>query len=313
MPCSAGADIIVQAALGDVDWFGYADVLARVDRPSELGAWSHEVQDTKLARETRGGTILQLCVYTELVAAWQGVTPDVFRVVTPIAVETYRVADFAAYYRLVKRRFLEALDDEATCLAQVETAPSPTEHCEVCRWWLRCNAQRRKVDHVSFVANLGRAHEKELARQGVTSLAALARMPLPVAFKPERGAKATCEQLREQARLQLEQRESKQPTFELLPAEVRLRSGHAGRRPAPAISRPRGRKAARRRRPWSTSSGSDASMWPSGSTSGTGRSMTQKRRRSSSASWTRFERPSRRTPALTSITSRRTSPGRSSA
>ncbi|HSA56394.1 MAG TPA: hypothetical protein VLE53_11875 [Gemmatimonadaceae bacterium] len=33
-----GADVIVQGALGDRRWFGYADVLERVARPSSLGA-----------------------------------------------------------------------------------------------------------------------------------------------------------------------------------------------------------------------------------------------------------------------------------
>src|SRR5437016_4283282 len=56
----SGAAAIVQAKLEDGRWRGRADVLLRVNTPSELGNWSYEVVDTKLARETRGGTILQL-------------------------------------------------------------------------------------------------------------------------------------------------------------------------------------------------------------------------------------------------------------
>jgi hypothetical protein len=41
-------------------WFGRADVLQRVERPSKLGDWSYEVYDCKLARETKAETILQL-------------------------------------------------------------------------------------------------------------------------------------------------------------------------------------------------------------------------------------------------------------
>lgn len=59
----AGADVIVQAALQDGRWFGRPDVLRRVAAPSALGAWSYEVFDTKLAKETRGGTVLQLSLY----------------------------------------------------------------------------------------------------------------------------------------------------------------------------------------------------------------------------------------------------------
>ena len=47
-----GAEVIVQAKLSDGRWMGYADVLLRVAQPSELGDWSYEVTDTKLAQDT---------------------------------------------------------------------------------------------------------------------------------------------------------------------------------------------------------------------------------------------------------------------
>jgi predicted RecB family nuclease len=75
----SGVDVIVQAALSDGKWWGRADVLQKVDVPSELGNWSYEVVDTKLARNTKGGTILQLCLYSEMLAALQGHTPDLAR------------------------------------------------------------------------------------------------------------------------------------------------------------------------------------------------------------------------------------------
>ena len=58
-----GADVIVQAPLGNDTWFGYADVLVKVPGDSALGDWHYEAHDTKLARETRAGAILQLCIY----------------------------------------------------------------------------------------------------------------------------------------------------------------------------------------------------------------------------------------------------------
>lgn len=62
----AGADAIVQGALEDGNWYGRPDVLLRTAVPSAFGAWAYEVADTKLARETRGGTILQLGLYCEM-------------------------------------------------------------------------------------------------------------------------------------------------------------------------------------------------------------------------------------------------------
>src|SRR6185295_1967593 len=61
-----GADVIAQAALAGGRWVGRADVLLRVERPSALGAWSYEALDAKLARETKAGAILQLCLYSDL-------------------------------------------------------------------------------------------------------------------------------------------------------------------------------------------------------------------------------------------------------
>ena len=97
----AGVDVIVQARLEGDAFAGYADILLRVEHRSDLGDWSYEVHDTKLARETKAGTILQLSAYSDMVARVQGLTPEHFHVVTPVVAERYRVEDYAAYYRMV--------------------------------------------------------------------------------------------------------------------------------------------------------------------------------------------------------------------
>src|SRR5262245_44607270 len=71
-----GFDVIVQPTLRSGRWFGRADVLRRVARRSQLGDWSYEVYDCKLARETKAATILQLSLYSELVSEIQGVLPE---------------------------------------------------------------------------------------------------------------------------------------------------------------------------------------------------------------------------------------------
>src|SRR5262245_51798431 len=79
----AGAQVIAQAALQDGCWSGRADILRRVEKPSDFGAWSYEVVDTKLARETKGSTVLQICLYSDLVAAEQNRVPAFAYVVAP--------------------------------------------------------------------------------------------------------------------------------------------------------------------------------------------------------------------------------------
>jgi predicted RecB family nuclease len=213
----AGEPAIAQASLQSGRWFGRADLLLRVDRPSELGAWSYEPLDTKLARETRPGAILQLCLYADLLCATQGTMPETMYVAPrrpDFPVEPYRVADYLAYYRLVRRRLEAALEAESG--GELRTYPEPTPHCEICRWWPRCDKQRRGDDHLSLVAGVSRLQMRELQSRDIRALARLAAEPLPIGWKPSRGAKDGYVRVREQARIQLAGRTEEKSLHELL-------------------------------------------------------------------------------------------------
>jgi len=217
----AGADVIAQATLAHDRWLGRADVLLRVEHESALGAWSYEALDTKLSQETKAGAILQLCLYSELLEKAQGFLPEHMYVVPrrpDFPLETYRVEDHLAYYRLVKKKLEAAVDaDEAAAPA---TYPDPVPHCDVCRWWPRCDRQRRADDHLSFVAGLSRLQMRELESREIETLAALADQPLPLPWKPARGAKEGYARAREQARVQLEGRTEGRLVRELLAPEA---------------------------------------------------------------------------------------------
>jgi uncharacterized protein len=218
-----GADVIVQAALAHGAWQGRPDVLVKVATPSPvLGAWSYEVEDTKLARETRAGAILQLGLYCELLALAQGVRPERFRIVTPIGTQEFRFDEFAAYFRWV-RAGLETTSQGDFEVLIAETYPEPCDHCDVCPWASRCAERRREDDHLSLVAGISRLQRRELADREVHTLQALAQLPLPLGFKPKHGAAKSYEKVREQARLQLESRGKEIPSFEL--AEVVANEG----------------------------------------------------------------------------------------
>jgi len=213
----SGVDVIVQGALRDGRWYGRPDVLQRVAKPSALGAWSYEVSDTKLARETRAGTILQLGLYSEMLATAQGGRPEYFYVVTPnptVPVHKYRVDDYAAYFRLIRAQMVAtvAQDDEAIAAANY---PEPVDHCDVCVWSSECNKKRHRDDHLSLVAGISRLQRRELESRDVTTLTQFAKVPLPLPFKPKRGAADTYVRAREQARVQLESRGKTPPIYEL--------------------------------------------------------------------------------------------------
>jgi predicted RecB family nuclease len=214
-----GADVIVQGAFADGAWNGRPDILRRVAQASALGAWSYEVYDTKLARETKAGTILQLSLYSELLSTAQGLLPDFFHVVTPTAgmnLERYRVNDYAAYYRSVRDQLLRSVTVGDIALA-AQNYPEPVDQCDVCRWRKRCSDQRRADDHLSLVAGISRGQRRELQDHGISKLVELARTPWPLPFKPRRDSLRSYDRVRDQARLQLASRGATTPEYELLP------------------------------------------------------------------------------------------------
>jgi uncharacterized protein len=183
-----------------------------------LGLWSYEAVDTKLARETRGGTILQLSLYSELIRTAQGASPEFFHVVTPDSVapvQSFRVDDFGAYFRLISGR-LAAITLEDPKTIEAANYPEPVEYCNSCRWWAACDRRRRDDDHLCLTAGISRLQTRELQFAGVATLAKLAASPLPLPFTPRRGAEDTYVRVHEQARVQAAGRTAGRPIHEIL-------------------------------------------------------------------------------------------------
>jgi predicted RecB family nuclease len=214
----SGAGAIVQAPLGSGRWAGRADILLRVETESDLGGWSYEAADTKLAQETRAGTLLQLCLYTELLGQLQGRLPALMHVVPPrpgFPRESFRFEDYGAYYRLARQRLETAVD-----AAPAEDAyPSPVEHCDICRWWKECDARRHADDHLSLVAGIRPLHVVELQRQGIDTLRQYAAEKAPVREKPLRGGEEAFRRAHGQAVIQHRGREQGKMLHEPLPLE----------------------------------------------------------------------------------------------
>lgn len=208
-----GVDIIVQGALKFGIWRGRADILRRVEKPSNLGSWSYELIDTKLARETKGGSVLQLCLYADLLGELQGVPPELVYIVSPWSEyqpQAFRFSDFSAYYRRVKRSAEVFIGQDKTG----RSYPDPKPHCDICRWQKTCDKQRRDDDHLCLVANISKGHINELKESDIDTVHKLAE--LSGNFSPKRGSVQTYTKLKEQAALQLKSIDSGKVLFELL-------------------------------------------------------------------------------------------------
>ncbi len=209
----AGASVIYQGVVLDEGWWGIPDFLERVERPSALGAWSYEVVDAKLAKRSKPAFLLQLGLYSALLAAAQGAEPERLHVVLGTrARDSFRVADFAAYFRRLRARALAATSvDAEPCY------PGPVEFCAVCAWSARCEARRERDDHLSRVAGIRGIQVRRLAAAGVDTLSALAALTEEV--RVPRLAPSSLATLRRQARLQRAQATTGMPSFEFLPPE----------------------------------------------------------------------------------------------
>jgi predicted RecB family nuclease len=213
----AGVDVIVQGALGAAPWFGRPDLLQRTARPSALGDWSYEVADTKLARETHAGSVVQLGLYSELLSHVQGFAPEWFRIVTPDPerpIQCFRSDEYGAYIRLVRGQMVAIVGLTPGEIAAANY-PEPVPLCDVCHWSVLCRDKRRRDDHLSLVAGITSAQRRELESHGVGTLTDLGRLPLPLPFRFDHGSGASYAKVREQARLQLESRGRTPPLYEL--------------------------------------------------------------------------------------------------
>ncbi len=217
----AGADVVYQAALGSLPtrWLGYADFLLRVEEPSALGPWRYDVADTKLARRLKVPALIQLATYAEALEAIQGVPARRLVVVGGDGVEhPWRLVDVGAYARRARERLVEAADATSANLGLggLPTEPVPVPHCLQCRWSEHCSREWEAADDLSLVAGMRRATREVLRAEGIATVAALAAAPDGA---PSALPRRTWVRVRDQARLQVQERTSGRPSYELLEPE----------------------------------------------------------------------------------------------
>ena len=195
-----GAEVISQATFVDGRWRGRADFLLKVDRQTGLGAWGYEPLDAKLARAEKPTYVLQLCFYSDGIAAIQGSPPAHMHVLLGAGeARSLRYDDFAAYYCRVRARFEAAIRARPAA-----TEPYPVEHCALCEFREVCAARWAAEDHLVQVANVRRDQVMRLREAGLPTLAALARAAPETTIAGI--AEHSFEALRDQAALQLERR-----------------------------------------------------------------------------------------------------------
>jgi uncharacterized protein len=214
-----GVDLIYQAPLFDGRRRGIADFLRRIPGESRFGEYAYEVVDTKLARQVKPHFVNQLCLYSELLAAMQGVLPEYAHVILGDGMsEPIELRRYAALHRHVVAQ-LEAVVSSPPR----DTYPEPVAHCDVCDLAAECRQRLVEDDHLTLVATARRENREDLDQAGISTVVALAdavATDRPIPLGEER-----FEYLRRQAELQVESRTTGEPTH--LNLEPAAESGYA--------------------------------------------------------------------------------------
>src|SRR5690242_18168218 len=196
----AGAPVIYQATFLDPPWHGYADFLRRVEASSRLGGWSYEAVDTKLARSAKPSHVLQLGLYSDLIATVQGLRPHAMHVVLGDGrEESFRAHEFRHTLDAARRRYLGFVATGA-----VGSVPEPRAACTLCAWRDVCDDEWEATDHLSRVAGIQAGQIAKLRAAGIGTVEALAAARTETRIP--KLAPDTFERLRDQAAMQVARR-----------------------------------------------------------------------------------------------------------
>lgn len=191
-----GFDFIHQASLCNDEIRGSADLLRRIEQPSELGPWSYIPIECKLASKPKTTFLVQASAYCELLTPLLGARPDHFELYLGGGrFQRYATDQFWAWYQLLRQRyrsFREGFDPQAI------PEDMPGDHGS---WSAFIEQRLAEQRDLMLVANMRQSQRQKLRAAGITTIDALAAHPAGAAVpgvSPE-----SLHELQQQAELQL--------------------------------------------------------------------------------------------------------------
>ncbi|WP_447965011.1 TM0106 family RecB-like putative nuclease [Nitrospira sp. Ecomares 2.1] len=211
---NAKVPIIYQAFLEHEPFAGFADFLLF----EETG--QYQVWDTKLARSPKPYYAIQLCCYSDmLAAATDAQLPERFGLIlgTQERVE-FRIEDFIHYYRRIKTNFLTMQNGFTGNLTD---RPEPLPRADHGRWTSHAEKFFHDTDHLVQVAGITVGQIKKLKKGGIATVDDLSAAS---GTSIRKLAADSLEKLVAQARLQCQTRADRimnpdaPPRYEVLPS-----------------------------------------------------------------------------------------------
>ncbi|MEU9806397.1 TM0106 family RecB-like putative nuclease [Mycobacterium sp. NPDC050853] len=204
---SEGHSVVYQAAMFDGRFIGFADFVVR-EGVSDGGS-VYRVCDTKLARSAKVTALLQLAAYADsLAATGVPVSAEVRLILGDRSTVDYPVADLVGVYRQRRIQLQDLLDRHLAGGVPVDWADDTVRACFRCP---ACGPEVERTDDLLLVAGLRVSQRAALLEAEVSTVVELAERTEPVADLSAR----SLQQLTAQARLQVRQRESGTPQFEV--------------------------------------------------------------------------------------------------
>ena len=215
-----GVDVIAQARLENNQVLGFADFLIKVAGSSKLGDYHYEVWDTKLASKVKPTFAIQLCCYSEMLEAIQGVFPQNITVLLGTNEKvSLRTSDYFHYYLELKKSFLST-----HIQFNSNNMPDPAESKSWGNWSAFAKQLLIEKDHLLQVANILRGQIKKLNQADIRTMKQLADTNMenikginPLVFQ----------RLKAQASIQIASAGKSTPKFKIIKPDDGERSGLA--------------------------------------------------------------------------------------
>ncbi|MDB4469656.1 TM0106 family RecB-like putative nuclease [Akkermansiaceae bacterium] len=208
--------IIFQPHLEMEEFSGYADFL-RLNSDNE-----YEILDTKLARSVKPYFLIQLCCYAEMLSKVTNEIPQTIGIILGSNEErTFPTNDFFDYYLSLKNSFLNQMNEW-----DEDVQPFPQPSAEHRDWSQEALKWMHDKDHLSLIASINHTQIKKLNDQGIQTVKGLSEAANDSRCKGMHSS--TFQNLKDQARLQIETRdirsnqgEETPPAFEIKKHENR--------------------------------------------------------------------------------------------
>ena len=162
-----GFQVIHKAYFIEDTFRGEVDFLIRVDTKSDLGAWSYEVWDTKIARNPQTRHVLQITAYSNMLGKLQGLSPKKMYLIGGDDKEhSYNVVDFTDYFTYTKKIFFNYLKN----IDKEEIYPEKCSHCKICRWYDECEKIWEKDNYINQIAGIRKSQIDRFKKEKIITV-----------------------------------------------------------------------------------------------------------------------------------------------